>query len=63
MNKIPLNAFAPYKAEDAPGATQHFERLFLTPIIIPRTKFNKGEELSIPSTKHEAYLQLQNHEC
>ena len=51
MNKIPLNAFAPYNADEAPGSnstlcTSNSE----SPIKFPKTKFKAGEELSIPST-------------
>ena len=51
MNKIPLNAFAPYKADDAPGNNSTlWTSNSDTPTRLPKTKFNKGEELSIPST-------------
>ena len=51
MNIIPLKAFAPYNAEDAPGkistvATSNSD----IPKRFPIAKFNAGDELSIPST-------------
>ena len=51
MNIIPLKAFAPYSAEDAPGnistdSTSNSE----SPNKLPTAKFNPGAELSIPST-------------
>ena len=51
MNKIPLNALAPYKAEDAPGSNS---TLFTSSSFIPRkfptAKLSAGDALSIPST-------------
>ena len=48
---IPLNAFAPYSAEEAPGnnstvSTSNSD----IPSKFPNAKFNAGEALSIPST-------------
>ena len=51
INNIPLKAFAPYKAEDAPGSNSTLcTSISDKPIKFPKTKFNKGDELSIPST-------------
>ncbi len=51
MNIIPLNAFAPYNAEEAPGNNSTvFTSNSDIPKRLPIAKFNAGEELSIPST-------------
>ena len=51
MNMIPLKAFAPYNAEEAPGNNSTvFTSNSDIPNKFPKAKFNAGEELSIPST-------------
>ena len=51
MNKIPLNAFAPYNAEAAPGSNSTlWISVSIIPTRFPIGKFNAGVELSIPST-------------
>ena len=51
MNKIPLKAFAPYNAEDAPGSNSTLKTSVSTiPTKLPIGKFKAGVELSIPST-------------
>ena len=48
---IPLKAFAPYNAEDAPGNNSTvFTSNSDIPSKLPKAKFNAGDELSIPST-------------
>ena len=51
IRRIPLNAFAPYKAEDAPGNNSTLNTsVSVIPSKFPNGKFNAGAELSIPST-------------
>ncbi|MNF65002.1 hypothetical protein D3C84_467520 [compost metagenome] len=51
INIIPLKAFAPYSAEEAPGKSSTLATsISEIPIKLPNTKFNAGDELSIPST-------------
>ena len=51
INIIPLNAFAPYSAEDAPGNNSTvFTSNSDIPKRLPIAKFKAGDELSIPST-------------
>ena len=51
MNKIPLNAFAPYKAEAAPGSNSTLcTSVSVIPNKLPSGKLSAGAELSIPST-------------
>ena len=51
INRIPLNAFAPYKAEEVPGTNSTSSTSVSTiPNKFPNGKLRAGAELSIPST-------------
>ena len=51
IKRIPLNAFAPYRAEDAPGNNSTLNTsVSVIPSKLPNGKFKAGAELSIPST-------------
>ena len=46
-----MNAFAPYKADEAPGIISTLNTsVSVIPSKLPSGKFNAGAELSIPST-------------